>query len=423
MKQIMVCTGCLMLFGALAAAGAGFESNRQGVAALDAGRYDEAIEYLSMAYRDMPQNEAIRNNLAVAYNNAALEHGKKGDFDRARDLMRKACELEPNAKNVKRNIALLLTNESIRRYGAKSGDDVVGLLTESLTYDDALAQTRVLLGQVYYDRDDYVAAKEHWEKALHIDSSLADVQKKLDKLNNELKDDYRLREQYQAHFKVRYEGDVAWAASRDVLDILENACNEAGRKFMVFPNEPLTVIIYSQQRFQSVSGTPDWIAGVYDGKIRIRQSDVDGDKKRLQQILFHEYMHALIHSLAGNKIPVWLNEGIAQCYEVMPDPPALAAPEKELLAQRLAGGVPDLSTIDRFFASQNSEADVQFAYAFSKAFVGYVIRKGWDYNLKNVLDELGKGASVEDAFTKIYFRNVEQMRDDWLRDLKYNTTH
>jgi tetratricopeptide (TPR) repeat protein len=421
MKTIGI--GCLLLFCLVTASASSIDDNRKGVEALQAGRFDEAINCLSDAYRDAGNNEVIKNNLAVAYNNAALDYNKKGDFDKARVLMQKAYDLDPRSAKVKRNYAFLLTNESIRRYNEKKVQDVVGLLTDALTYDDSLAETHVLLGQVYYDRDEYAGAQQHWEKALRLNPSLAALQQKLDKLNKELAGDYKLRDQEKYHFKVRYEGVEMWTASRDVLDMLEDAYNNSGRLFGVYPDQPLTVIIYTQEQFQTISGKPDWFAGLYDGKIRLRRSDVEGDKKLLRQIVYHEYMHAFVHYVAGSTVPPWLNEGIAQCYETMPDKPALDPFDKQFLKQRLANDAPAMGQIDQMFLSRDSQDDVRFAYAYSKAFVNYLIEKGWDYNIKNLLDELGKGSSADDAFNKIFFRNVQQMRDDWLNELKYSTAY
>jgi hypothetical protein len=182
------------------------------------------------------------------------------------------------------------------------------------------------------------------------------------------------------------------------------------------------VIIYTQERFTAVSGMPDWYAGVYDGKIRIRRSDVEGDQKRLKQILCHEYLHALVHYLTGGNVPVWLNEGIAQSYETLPDKPALSAGEKSAIARRLNNGLPDTAAIEKDFVARNSQADVQFAYVYAKAFVSYLIERGWDYNLKRLLEELKGGASADDAFRAIYFRTIEQMRNDWQYALQHPTT-
>ena len=355
------------------ASGSIVEDNSKGIEAMNAGRFDEAIQYFSESCLYEPDNLAVKHNLQVAYNNSAMDLFKKGDFDAAYDRIKKAYGLDPNLLQVKKNFAYILTRESVRRYNEKSGKEIIQLLKESLDYDDSLVDTHILLGQAYYEHDEYAEAKQQWDKAIALDPSNAIVRQKLDKLNKEMQGSDKLRDTARYHFKVRYEGAELWTASREVLDILEDAFNNAGWKFGIFPGEPVTVIIYTQEEFQTVSGKSDWFAGVYDGKIRLRKSDVEGDKKRLRQIIYHEYMHAFVHYVAGNKVPAWLNEGIAQCYENMPDKAALNQAEKRLLNERLTGGVPEMAKVDEMFVSTNSQADVNFAYVYSKSFVAYLI--------------------------------------------------
>lgn len=406
----------ILLFCASAVFGTALEDNNNGITAMKEGRYDDAIHFFTVARLEEPDNIVIKNNLMTAYNNAAMNYQKNGDFFAAYQYLKKAQELDPQSLPVKKNLAYLLTNEGARRYKEKTGQDVIGLLEESAGYDDSIVETRFLLGQVYYDSDKYPDAKLNWEKAQALDPSNAVIKQKLDKLNKEIAAGSDLQDADKYHFKVRYEGAQFWAASHEVLNILEDAYNNAGWKLQVFPREPVTVIIYTQEQFQDVLGMPDWFAGAYDGKIRLRKGDVDGNQQRLRQIIYHEYMHALVHYVAGNNVPTWLNEGIAQCYENMPEKAGLNWGEKRLIKDRLAGGgIPPMDKIDQMFHS-GSQADVNFAYAFAKGFTAYLIEKGWDINIKSMLEEFGSGSSADSAFEKIFCRSIEQMRSDWLAD-------
>ncbi len=413
----------MLLFCVSAAYCSAVEDNSQGVAAMNAGRFDEAVQYLSAAHTEAPDDANIKNNLVIAYNNAAMDYNNKGNFDTAYHYIKKALELDPQAGPIKKNLAGILTNEAYRRYNANNGQEVIPLLKESIENNDSLAEARSLLGQAYYDNDDYPNAQEQWQRALALDPSKTVVQQKLDKLNREMETNGKLHDAGRYHFKVRYEGFEMWSASQEVLDMLEDAYNNVGWKLGTFPNEPVTVIIYTQEEFQTVLGQPDWFAGAYDGKIRLRKCDAEGDKRRLRQLVYHEYMHAYIRYVVGNNIPTWLNEGLAQCYENMPDKAEISYGEKKTVKDRLAvGGVPPMDAVDKMFHSTTSQADVNFAYAFSKIFVAYLIDKGWDINIKNMLDELHNGSNLNDAFEKIFCRSLDQMRSDWLSDMKFDTT-
>jgi tetratricopeptide (TPR) repeat protein len=410
----------LLIFFAAAALATALEDNNSGLAALKDGRFDDAIHFFKIAMLQEPANPAIQNNLAVTYNNAAMDSQKNGNFDAAYKYMKEAYNLDPQSVRLKKNFAYMLTGESARRYKEKSGKDIIGLLEESAGYDNSLTDTFFLLGQAYYDTDKYPEAKLNWEKAQSLDPANEIIKQRLEKLNREIAAGGGSDDADRYHFKVRYDGAQMWVASHEVLNILEDAYNNAGWKLQIFPEQPVTVIIYTQEQFQTVSGMSDWFAGAYDGKIRLRKIDAEGDQKRLRQIVYHEYMHAIMHYVAGNNVPTWLNEGIAQCYENMPDKTELNWSEKKLIKERLDRGLPEMSAVDQMFHSTTSQADVNFAYAFSKGFVAYLIEKGWDINIKNMLGELASGSTADSAFEKIYCRSIEQMRSDWLNDMKFN---
>lgn len=414
---------CCVIAGAAALAfGSAQSSNNQGIQALQAERYEEAIQLFTMAQHEAPDNRVIRENLLAAYNNAALALEKKGNFAAARRYMKQACAIDPQNSRIRNNYAALLVSQSFKLYHDKDSRSAIPLLEESLKYDDASVEAHALLAQTYYDADDYAQARRQWEKVLMLEPGRPGVREALDKLAAEVAAGGNLQDVSKLHFKVRYEGNGLWTASQRILNILEDAWNNAGWKLGVFPREPLTVIVYGQQEFNMVTGKPDWFAGIYDGKIRLRQVDVEGNEDRLRQIVYHEYMHAYVHYIAGVNVPVWLHEGIAQCYENMPARPVLRPAEKRLLEERLMRGMPTPDEVDGMIGSTTSQADVHFGYIYAKAFTDYLIRKGFDVTMRQLLEQLGRGDSLNDACARTFSRSLEQMSLDWQEEVRYDTS-
>ena len=58
---------------------------------------------------------------------------------------------------------------------------------------------------------------------------------------------------------------------------------------------------------------PEWVAGVYDGRVRIPLDDLYGDT-HLSDTVRHELVHAFVDRLS-TRCPAWLNEGLAQWVE------------------------------------------------------------------------------------------------------------
>jgi hypothetical protein len=62
---------------------------------------------------------------------------------------------------------------------------------------------------------------------------------------------------------------------------------------------------------RSRSRYASWIAGIYDGRIRIISERDEEDPESLYIILTHEIIHLAIDELGGGLCPYWLDEGLA----------------------------------------------------------------------------------------------------------------
>ncbi|MFN2633205.1 MAG: peptidase MA family metallohydrolase [Thermoanaerobaculia bacterium] len=78
---------------------------------------------------------------------------------------------------------------------------------------------------------------------------------------------------------------------------------------------PQIVILYAGRRFFSLVAVPDWVSGVFDGKIRISFDPSTGFTPELRSVLSHELAHAWIRFLSRDHAPGWLHEGLAQWCE------------------------------------------------------------------------------------------------------------
>lgn len=424
-EKIKSCSGILILSliflsVPLFAYSEAFEQNEKGVKESEAENFDAAISHFEKALSIEPENEVFKNNLAIAYNNLAMDFDRRGDFPWAHFHMKQAYLLTPDSTQLKSNLAFVLTKEAGKMYKEKTKPEkILELLYEALEYDDSNASIYVLMGEIYYEDDRQLKAAKSWNKAVAINPSLKNVKKKLKKLEREIDTEKDFRTQEFRHFKVKFEGFKHWSAAWEALDILDDAYYEVGGKFYIFPDKPLTTIIYTMEEFNTVSGTSDWIAGLYDGKIRIKQADIEGQREELKRIIYHEYIHALIHYFVGTNIPAWLNEGIAQYYENLPEPQELTASEKSILKKRIdIWWRPDFNRIDNFFVSKESQEDVYFAYAFSKSFVLYLAKKEGEYSFKTLLEKFKNGSGMEEAFSQVYYKPVDMLVDDWLRNFR-----
>ncbi|HLD29145.1 MAG TPA: tetratricopeptide repeat protein, partial [bacterium] len=227
-------TGFFMsgLLPVLCLAETAYDLNAKGGRAMEQGRSEEAVSYFKEALRLAPENKVIRANLSVSYNNLALDYDAGGDFDRANLMMEKAFAADPDSALIKKNYGMLLTNQAWRRFdGKRDESEILPLLEKALGYTTALPQAYILLGEIYFKRDEQKRAAENWDKALSLDPSLKEVKKKLKKLSKEIKTEKEFSSHSGEHFKVKFEGIELWSDAWTVLEILESVYYRLGGIF------------------------------------------------------------------------------------------------------------------------------------------------------------------------------------------------
>ncbi len=182
-----------------------------GIAHLQFKNYDEAIKYLRKAHQLNPDDDFIAFHLASSYE-------QNGDSFRAVYYLKKAIKINPeNAEalnylgymfaeeGTNLNEAMFLIEKALQiepdnGYFVDSLGWVYyqkGLLDKALTQlnraiellkaegeDDAIIREH--LGDAYYEKGEFLKAKEQWGISLSLDSTREEVKKKLDKAEDRL---------------------------------------------------------------------------------------------------------------------------------------------------------------------------------------------------------------------------------------------
>lgn len=249
-----------------------------------------------------------------------------------------------------------------------------------------------------YRRNDLQGARELAQAALALrrDEELIEL---LLKLRREIAVQRDYDNARTAHFTVLYDGYEHEEMKVLVLDILKAAYADIGKELDCFPEEPLTVILYTGKDFSDVTRAPGWAGGMFgktDGKIRLPVRGAEGQERALRRVIGHEYVHALVHALAPSA-PMWLHEGLAQY---------LSGDRAVSVAQViplpvLANGFP---------------ADARAAYAAYmvslQAVTDLVDERGMP-PLRRLLAELGAGKGIEAAFAAAYGEPFSRWARQW----------
>jgi len=186
------------------------------------------------------------------------------------------------------------------------------------------------------------------------------------------------------HFDVYYDSSNYRGLGHTVLSLLDDAYRRMSTELHLYPDQSVSVILYSARSFRDVTLGPDWTGGIYDGKIRLPIRGLDESDPRLAKVLTHEYSHAVVHSFT-HQCPTWLNEGLAMYLEGRP------APQVRLVA--------DLRNFEGSFMSLNA-VQAQVAYSVSFSAVSFLIEKYGIYRIKYILEAMKNNSPFQKAFNE-----------------------
>jgi tetratricopeptide (TPR) repeat protein len=262
--------------------------------------------------------------------------------------------------------------------------------TRALQIDPALTPASQLLGTMLYEAGDLEAAIRVYEAALVRKPGDPQMQARVDEWRKEATLHGGFRQTQGSHFTVLFEGPAEEGIAAAAVEILERTYDRIGDLLQTYPSDAVTVILYTQQQFRDVTRTPGWSGGLFDGRIRLPIRGGLGDPQEFERVLAHEYVHALIHSVAPGGLPAWLNEGTAMALE----PGGMARAAREVRRSR---SLIPLDGLRGSFGSLPADT-VPLAYAESALAVQDIIDRAGTPRLMGLLSDLASGRDFERSF-------------------------
>jgi tetratricopeptide (TPR) repeat protein len=387
--------------------------NREGVEACKQGDYQKGISLFKEAYTADPGNETVAGNLISATRNYAARLYKQGKPEEAAATLREGLSLIPGSAPVRTDLIsvlynlgiVCLKNHNIAEAKKKSG--------EVLTLDPGNATAHMLAGEVAYMEHRMQDALQHWQKAFASDPSNHRLAARVDKLKRELKTEQRYSKTGAYHFDIRFDYQALGNGVFDIREFLMDAYNRVGQDFNCFPDYPIMVILYKENEFRMVNNVPEFVAGLYDGKIRVPVNFSRYPLPELKGILFHEYAHAVVYDLARSACPIWLNEGIAM-RAMNPYLPVNTAPLKQALKSN------SLLSLDQLSIQRTWRDPRLVALAYSQAWImaEYLFYRWSSSQMKKMLQRFREGATFHAVLTQDMNRTPEQFEKEWVQFAK-----
>jgi tetratricopeptide (TPR) repeat protein len=300
--------------------------------------------------------------------------------------------------------------EGLAYYRLNDPDRAVETLKQAIRLDPKVPNAYKIIGDIYDQRDEIEMAIGYYEKGLDLDPSDQALRQHLSQVRREARVQGSFQQQASLAFTVKFEGREREEAARQVLSDLEGAYRDLGQALSYYPEEPITVILYTDQQFQDVTRSASWTKGIYDGKIRVPMDGAEQNPDLLRKVLYHEYTHAVVHGISrGLDIPTWLNEGLAVYFES-----GGASPREQLLARQVRSGTPlvPLSALHGSF-QRLTDAQASLAYAESYAAVKALVDRYGLFRVGQLLEDLGRQKNFAEAFSDRFMISYEAFQSDW----------
>ncbi|HEY5999731.1 MAG TPA: tetratricopeptide repeat protein [bacterium] len=378
------------------------EANEAGAALFGSGRPREAIARFEEALALDPGSSAIRHNLAAALAAAGHEELQAGNLDEARARLERAADLAPGEASVQ----LLLGVVFFRRgdlYEARQRVD------RALEIAPGMAEARELSGDLLYQEGSLQRARREWEAALAgAGPRQHAVRAKLDRLDREQPAEDGFGRDVSRHFTLQFDGPVPPEIARTALRLLEEAYGRIWREFSRPPQHDVPVILYSRELFSEVTRSPAWVAGSYDGKIRVPVGGLAtaADAEALGPILAHELTHAFVRANVPGSLPLWFEEGLAGHFQGVTAEAAL---------QTLRAHHRRFARLDEVSAALRAGADIAAAYAAAALAVAEMVRLDGFWLPRRTLEAVGAGAAFPEAFRRNAGMGLDEFEERWAR--------
>lgn len=292
---------------------------------------------------------------------------------------------------------------------------------------------RFVGGKLDFHMGDYDRAVEQLEaardgvpsQAMHALHQLLDLVTS----TRELVRNYQHYVSPDGHFEIRHEARDAFLVPY-VAQTLEAAYYSVGFSLGYWPEGPIRVEMYPKADLLArVSSLPEeaikttsTIGLCKYNKLMVTSPRGTLRGYRWRDTLSHEYVHLVISQKTGNRVPIWLHEGIAKHSESQwrgNAPAALEPSREDLLARRIeADDLVSLQDMSPSIALLPSREDAAVAYAEVFTLVEFLAQEYGAQAVRRVLDAIRDGKTSEEAIADIAGVRWSVFESRWMRWLR-----
>jgi hypothetical protein len=213
-------------------------------------------------------------------------------------------------------------------------------------------------------------------------------------------------------FRVHWnQGELAFAQS--VLDTAVSSLSHFSQYLSLPQPENLDIYVYAKPAdLQSALGLSgqNWIAGHANPELNLVLVSIPAgfDKQiEIERQIPHEITHIRLYQLLGDdfqRIPAWLNEGLASLAELYPNP------DYRIL---LENGYENENLYTFSSLCDTFPPDSPLAYAQADSFLNYIFENYGSIGLQDLLDAYTEGYTCEKGVEAALGVSLSQLEKDW----------
>ena len=296
-------------------------------------------------------------------------------------------------------IAIGLYNDAVKFYEKHEFELARTALHESLSLEPRNALALELLGEIDYKQSYLVSPSTRLRQKIEKIQKENSVEKDLDTYDEE-------------HFIIKYrKGEQGYEGSW-LQNLLRDAYRQISQDFGAYFNHKTVVLFYSSQEFHDVTGQDMWVAGLYDGKIRLPAYRQGFREDNLRAAAVHEMTHAFVASLSDARAPAWIHEGLAEYEQNKVLPVNMTVFDAAVRKKTL---IPMSSLLSENLQKNKLEPmEVALFYQEVYSLVSYMVERYQLYRMKEILLKFKEGKPAEQAIEEVLGISASQLEKEWL---------
>lgn len=255
----------------------------------------------------------------------------------------------------------------------------------------APSQAYEILGEVYYSLNRLEDAIIAWEHFQRLGGETPATLRRLSKVRQELALASGQRHLETERFSFFWDPSIPAEFVEKVAERLASTYEEQSAFFGTELPEAQIVVLYGGRSYFSLVSVPDWVSGLFDGKIRVSVDPDGGVTWELAAVLSHELAHSFIRHASGDRAPGWLHEGLAQWWE------GKRIPRSEIRNDFRGRGPYSLAEMERNLAGHSDRTAARTNYVEALALIEYLTELRGSGAVACLVRGLGSGRTFAES--------------------------